>query len=206
MRFPGMDPFIEGQMWNDFQMTFAVALRAALVTGLRPRYVARLKVRTYREASTEEQRERLIEIGTLGFAELYTVIEILSPLNKRAGSIGREQYMTARHATLAAGRNLVEVDLLRGGERVSEKAAGDYLVLLHRSSGPSQEWPIHLGERLPTLSIPLAPGSEALAIDLQSVFDTVYLQAGYDYALDRSLPISPPLTTEQQRWAVRYIE
>ncbi len=37
--FPGMDPFIEGQAWQDFHTTFITVLREQLIPQVRPRYV-----------------------------------------------------------------------------------------------------------------------------------------------------------------------
>ncbi len=36
--FPGMDPFIEGQRWQDFHTTFIAVLKELLVPAVRPRY------------------------------------------------------------------------------------------------------------------------------------------------------------------------
>ena len=39
--FPGMDPFIENQEWEDFHLEFLAAIRASLSRRVRPRYVVR---------------------------------------------------------------------------------------------------------------------------------------------------------------------
>ena len=44
-----------------------------------------------------------------------TVIEILSPTNKVAGSRGRESYETKRQEVMRSPSHLVEIDLLRRG-------------------------------------------------------------------------------------------
>src|SRR5205085_10931213 len=48
---------------------------------------------------------------------LITVVELLSPANKRPGP-DRDDYLTKRIDYLTAGVNLVEIDLLRAGERL----------------------------------------------------------------------------------------
>jgi hypothetical protein len=40
--FPGMDPFLESQAWQDFHTSYLVVLRELLVAQLRPRYVVEI--------------------------------------------------------------------------------------------------------------------------------------------------------------------
>jgi Protein of unknown function (DUF4058) len=55
--FPGMDPFIEGQEWEDFHHGIITALQEALVPQVRPRYVVRVEKRVYLEHTPQEQAE-----------------------------------------------------------------------------------------------------------------------------------------------------
>ncbi len=43
--FPGMDPYLEGELWQEFHETLAGAIRAQLIPHLRPKYVALLAKR-----------------------------------------------------------------------------------------------------------------------------------------------------------------
>src|SRR4051794_931011 len=43
--FPGMDPYLEGEMWQEFHETFAGEIRAQLMPQLKPKYVALLAKR-----------------------------------------------------------------------------------------------------------------------------------------------------------------
>ncbi len=56
---------------------------------------------------------RWLEIRDRG-GRIVTVIEVLSPANKREGQ-GRESYLAKQRDYLASSANLVEIDLLRGG-------------------------------------------------------------------------------------------
>lgn len=47
--FPGMDPFLENQEWEDFHTTFNTVLRERLATGLEPEYLVRVERRVYVE-------------------------------------------------------------------------------------------------------------------------------------------------------------
>jgi hypothetical protein len=62
-----------------------------------------------------EQRERYIAIVSLTNRELVTVIELLSPANKRAGADGRREYLREREQILQSTVHLVEIDLLLQG-------------------------------------------------------------------------------------------
>jgi hypothetical protein len=52
--FPGMDPFIEGQEWEDFHHALIEELRIALMAQVVPRYVVRVEKRVYLERQVEE--------------------------------------------------------------------------------------------------------------------------------------------------------
>ena len=74
---------------------------------------------TMRAFINEHFRENFIEIyKTDPEVRLVTCIELLSPLNKRRGSEGWEQYLRNRNSLLLGSANLVEIDLLRGGQRL----------------------------------------------------------------------------------------
>ena len=61
-------------------------------------------------------REAYLEIRQVGSDEVVTVLEILSPTNKRPGE-GRRQYEQKRLSVFGTLTNLVEIDLLRAGNR-----------------------------------------------------------------------------------------
>lgn len=54
--FPGIDPFIEGQLWSDFHARFIAALSEDLMPKVRPRYVAVIEERIYLESDPEQPR------------------------------------------------------------------------------------------------------------------------------------------------------
>lgn len=45
--FPGMDPFIENQKWEDFHTRFLTAVSDALVSSVRPFYTVEVERRIY---------------------------------------------------------------------------------------------------------------------------------------------------------------
>lgn len=47
--FPGMDPYLEGTLWPDVHQRLATKISEVLTLNIRPRYVARLAIKTVRE-------------------------------------------------------------------------------------------------------------------------------------------------------------
>lgn len=67
--------------------------------------------------SLDRERVPFVEIRDRESRRLVTVIELLSPSNKRPGG-DREQYLAKRSDLLASPTHLVEIDLIRGGRRM----------------------------------------------------------------------------------------
>src|SRR5437016_6559719 len=108
---------------------------------------------------TYEEPYHWVEIITVKDHELVTSIEILSPGNK--SGIGREQYLKKRQEFLVSNAHLLEIDLVRAGQRLpvdGELPRAPYYVFLSRAGErPKQAvWPIQLTARLPIVPVPLA--------------------------------------------------
>jgi Protein of unknown function (DUF4058) len=153
--------------------------------------------------SVDELRESFIEIRDRETRELITVIELLSPTNKTRGS-DREQYIGKRNVILAHNPHLVEIDLLRGGERMPVEGLPDcdYMVFVSRSyERPRVElWPLALRDVLPTIPIPLRLGDRDATIDLERLLHEQYDAAGYESYVYRGR-IQPPLSSADAGWA-----
>jgi hypothetical protein len=151
------------------------------------------------------ESESYIEIRDAKTRRLVTVIELLSPTNKRPGE-DRQGYLAKRAGLLRSGAHFVELDLLRGWPRMpfDEPPTGDYCVLVSRvEDRPRAEfWPIGLRERLPEIPIPLQEPHPDARLDLQAVLHRVYDAAYYrDYIYDGTP--WPPLSKEDAAWAQR---
>lgn len=201
--FSGMDPFLEGEMWQEFHDTFANAIRGQLIPQLKPKYVALLAKRytfehpnlgiaktiypdvhvakqareAYAMTGTPMSVDRLpsvelenplpepmpylaVEIRDVAERRLGTVIEILSPENKRGK--GAQEYNEKRIAILETDTHLLEIDLLRQGQRielVGKLPPAAYYVLLSRWTRrpKTQVYPIQLRDKLPVIHVPLLP-------------------------------------------------
>jgi hypothetical protein len=144
-----------------------------------------------------------VEIRDPADRRLVTAIEILSPSNKRAD--GGDEYAVKRQELLAGPAHLVEIDLLRIGERLPVDRplpSVPYFVFVCRANQrPRVEiWPIPLAGPLPTVPIPLDPEDPDVPLDLQSVLTGLHDVMGYDLSVDYTRSPPAPLTADQAAW------
>ena len=152
------------------------------------------------------RKQRYVKIIDSEERRVVAVIEILSPSNKTGGEDG-QMYRLKREEYLASGISLVEIDLLRAGQRppLGDPAPpiSDYYVLVHRGWERSRIgiWPVSVRETLPLMPIPLDPDVAELTIDLRACIDHVYDFGRYAEQLDYSKPPKPPLREPDATWA-----
>lgn len=155
------------------------------------------------DPTIDVERQISVEIRDREFDQVITVIELLSPANKTPGS-DREQYLAKRRKLLRSKANLVEIDLLRGGERlpIRDLPACSYYVLVSRPDNRPRAtlWAIQLRERLPVIPIPLRQGEPDLPLDLQECLQSAFDDGRYDKTIYRTNP-EPPLSPEDDAWA-----
>jgi hypothetical protein len=139
--------------------------------------------------------------------ELVTVIELLSPSNKRAGE-DREQYLAKRRELLRSPVHLVELDLLRGWTPMPQEGRPecDYSVMVSRAEKrrAADFWPIRLQDRLPVIPIPLRSPDAAVPVDLQEVLHRAYDGPGYEHFIYRGEP-EPRLSGSDAAWARQFV-
>lgn len=157
-------------------------------------------------AEWAEFREPLLVIRDRSNREIVTWVELLSPTNKTAGSSGRTKYLSKRRNVMRTKAHLVEIDLLRAGERlpfVEPLPEGNYFAHISRAERrPSTEtWAAMLADTLPVLPIPLRSPDADARLDLQEALAVAYAEARYDTRVDYGQPTEPPLTPAQARWA-----
>lgn len=155
----------------------------------------------------EKVREAYLTIQDRESHRVITVIELLSPTNKRPGSAGRKSYEKKRREIYYSPTHLVEVDLLRGKRMVPRipRKVGPHEYLVHVSREPMRPrgelWGLRLPQRLPIIPIPLKAGDPDGRLDLQAALDSAYDRAGYDLRVDYRKPANPPLDEKQAEWA-----
>ncbi len=153
-----------------------------------------------------ERKQRYVRVVDTVARRVVAVVEILSPSNKTAGDKG-EAYRFKREEYIAAGVNLVEIDLLRSGVRppLGDPAPpiSDYYVLVSRAAEQPllRIWPISVLDPLPPLPVPLDPDVSEPLLDLRASLDRVYDEGRYGEQLDYSQPPTPPLREPDASWA-----
>jgi hypothetical protein len=82
----------------------------------------------------DDVQERYLEIREVGTGLVVTVMEVLSPKNKRAGE-RQQKYDAKRQQVLNSEVNLVEINLLRSGEPkpMAGGVKSDYRILVSRA-------------------------------------------------------------------------
>ena len=146
-----------------------------------------------------------VEVRQAGTDRLVTAIEILSPINKRTGR-EREKYLRKRRELFLSEVHVMEIDLLRGGQRSALETppppAPYYVTLGRANQRPTIDvWAIQLDTRLPVVPIPLLAPDPDIALDLGAVVRAVYERGAYATRLDYREPVpSPALDAKQLAW------
>jgi hypothetical protein len=200
--FPGMDPYLEQEiLWHDFHERFLPAAAAQISAQVLPRYIVLIDEHVY--LNDVDEREAFLTVCDRASRQVITVIELLSPTNKRPGP-NRLRYMTKRADLLNSPAHFVEIDLLRGGPPMPaiDRPECDYSVLISRPDGrPGAGFgAIALRDPLPTVPIPLRTGEPDAHLDLRAALDRAYDEAGYRYFLYEHPP-DPPLDGADAKWA-----
>ncbi|MGA2501552.1 MAG: DUF4058 family protein, partial [Tepidisphaeraceae bacterium] len=152
------------------------------------------------DIDSEPVTERFIEIIESDGRRVITAIEFISPRNKVPGD-GREAYLQKRREFLSSSTNLVEIDLVRGGDLDellrpyrSPRTRPAYRACVRRVRRPEklEYYPISLRDPLPTVSIPLRATDPDVALNLRALLDRAY-RAGRYATTDYTHPCVPPL-------------
>jgi hypothetical protein len=159
----------------------------------------------------EEVREPYLEILDAKSKEVVTVIEVVSPWNKRKGSPGRKSFLGKRRQVMDSPTHWMEIDLLRQGERFRSRPSVkkyDYVVHVSRANQERESfaWRIRLPQRLPTIQVPLRQGDPDASLNLQEVLNAAYDRGSYDLRVDYRADPAPPLTGENAAWADQWLK
>lgn len=157
-----------------------------------------------------EVQEGYLEVREVATQAVVTVIEVLSPANKRPGR-GREAYLQKRDLVLGSYTHLVEIDLLRSGAAMPMAGAGaasDYRIVVSRQERrPHAElYPFGLTDAIPPFAVPLRPGSEEPVVPLDALLQMVIDRAGLSVVLDYQADPTPALCADAQTWLEGVLE
>jgi Protein of unknown function (DUF4058) len=161
-----------------------------------------LKVRIPVPVELTESYLQVIETTT---KQVVTVIEVLSPTNKRPGK-GREMYETKRENIFGSRTHLVEIDLLRSYQPMpvlENNIESSYRILVsRRERRPIADLYIfNLPDLIPAFPLPLRPGDAEPIVDLQALLNAVYDRAAYDFRIDYTAAPVPALSEADAAWA-----
>ena len=151
-------------------------------------------------------RQGYLEIQDVATSEVVTVMEVLSPTNKRPGE-GRRTYEAKRQTILASTTNLVEIDLLRQWSpivQLPEQIRTHYRILVSASVNRPRAslYAFNLQEPIPAFPLPLRESELEPIVNLQGLVGDIYDQSGYDLVIDYNEEPVPPLEKEDAEWLV----
>lgn len=148
-------------------------------------------------------------IDTTNGNQVVTAIKVLSPWNKRSGTLNR-RYRRKLERYLDAGVNVVELDLLRSRRTRLEVTEADvppdrrapYYACLHRAAAPGrwEVYPIPLRQPLPPIPVPLRPADADVMLELQPIISRIYDEGAHD-DINYNEPPSPRLAADDAAWA-----
>lgn len=164
---------------------------------------------TVRLPMPESVKQSYLEIREVQGGEVVTVIEVLSPSNKRAGE-GREAYLLKRRRIFGSLTHLIEIDLLRSYEPMpffSDEMQRAYRILVSRSERrPAADlYAFNLQETIPRFSLPLREGDCEPILDLQQLLNEIYDGIGYDLAINYAQDPLPALSEAEVSWLDRLL-
>jgi hypothetical protein len=159
----------------------------------------------------EPMTETFIEIIDVGSGKrVVTVIEVVSLANKLSGD-SRDKYRQKQEELRAGGVSLVEIDLLRAGQRrfgvplrrVPISHRTPYQVCVRRGWQPAavEIYPVPLRQPLPIVKVPLRKTDADVPLDLQALIEQCYRNGGYDADIDYRYAPIPPLAADDEQWA-----
>ena len=158
-----------------------------------------------RDDPRTERHIEIIDLSTGG--RVITAIELLSPANKT--SEGRESYRKKQDEFIGARVNLVEIDLVRGGNfalaiaerKLPRSCHTPYLINVRRAArrAEAELYRLPLSEPLPNIRVPLRPTDSDVVLQLQPLLDECYERGRY--RMNYQQPPNPPLTADENAWA-----
>jgi hypothetical protein len=217
-------------IWHDFHETMLPALRNEIVNILPESYTCKLEEQVYVHELPESSPQLIgrsdvavidkpgvaVRGGSVANEILGPVqVELVQPVDverltyleirdRRSPGKDREQYLGKRSQLLQSSVHLVEIDLLRRWPRMpaDNLPKCDYCVLVSQAERRpiAQCWPFRLTDPMPPLFVPLRETDAPLRIELQPLFQQVFVAAGYARHI-YELPLDPPLNSEQAIWA-----
>jgi hypothetical protein len=210
-----MDPYLEmPPYWGDFVPGFLSSVSCQLLPRILPTYDALIEEyapitddenHAQAHSDSEQPPQRHLVLIHRPTQKVVTVMELLSPWNKSASEGGLDAYLRKREELLAGHAHFVELDLLRGGQRLPMSKPlppRDYYAFVGRTQrrprGQVIAW--SLRAEFPKIPIPLLPEDPEVSLDLGAAFRAAYEASLYDRRLPYHEPLVPPLAASDEAW------
>ena len=153
-------------------------------------------------------RQGYLEVQDVATSEVVTVVEVLSPTNKRPGE-GRRTYEAKRQTVLASATNLVEIDLLRQWPPVvqlPDAVKTHYRILVSDSATRPRAslYAFNLPQPIPAFPLPLREGDAEPVLAMQTLLGQIYDESGYDLVIDYGQEPVPPLPEADMAWLMEW--
>lgn len=151
-----------------------------------------------------EIKEGYLEIREVATGKVITVIEVLSPTNKKTKE-GRKAYLQKREELLKSDTNLVEIDLIITGDKMpilTNIPETDYRILIARSHllPSAQLFAFTVRESISNFPIPLQPGEQDIELNVQDLLLGIYERARFDLTIDYNQNPVPDLLVKDREW------
>jgi Protein of unknown function (DUF4058) len=150
----------------------------------------------------ETVRQSYLEVREIATGQVVTVIEVLSPVNKRPGK-GRIDYENKRAMVFNSSSNMVEIDLLRQGQPMAEQnTQSHYRILVSPAEKRPQAdlYDFNMQDLIPSFPLPLRSEDNCPRVDLRLLLDGIYDRSGYGLVIDYTHPPIPALTESDLDW------
>ncbi|MFM9264428.1 DUF4058 family protein [Tychonema sp. BBK16] len=157
-----------------------------------------------------ELKETYLQVVEIETKQVVTVIEVLSPANKRPGK-GREIYERKREKVFSSNSHLVEIDLLRSYQPLpvfGNDIEASYRILVSRANQKplGDLYLFNLPDIIPQFPLPLRAGDVEPIVDLQALLNGVYDRAAYDFRIDYTAAPVVALSEADAAWADSWLE
>jgi hypothetical protein len=151
----------------------------------------------------EDVNERFLEIRDPATGRVVTIVELLSPKNKRAGK-GRSLYLEKRQKILESKSHFVEIDLLREGESMplNSQNSTNYQILVSRTNDRpmADRYGFNLQDLMPCFTLPLDIDEAEPIIDMKALMEQTYQEAALELSIDYSRQAVPELAAADWDW------
>jgi Protein of unknown function (DUF4058) len=202
--FPGMDPYLEHpSAWPNIHHRMITAIADVLAPQLLPKYQILVEERIYQVEGNDSILSYL-EMREIATGQVVTVIEVLSPVNKRSGK-GRIDYENKRAMVFASSSNFVEIDLLRQWkplpvEGSPPRSSYRILVSIQENRPQADLYAFNLPDPIPCFPLPLRSEDVCPVVDLRALLDGIYDRSGYGLVIDYQQPPIPELSERDRIW------